>query len=358
MNASDPWLPPVELVATHSTASVQQGHPPITPVELPAPVEPREEPSSRSSASPHDAPLTGQRWDSWVQHRWLVWLIFGGVTWLAGTWLEEAVYFVLDQFQRHWVLGAVFSLLILVTLTASVMILFNEAHGFVRLRRFDGLRHQIRQMWDTRSYGQGIPLALRLRHDMSQEEWLQPAWRHYHDMAREHHDDRELLELLSRTVYVQHDQCCYRMIVQHGSTTALASTISPFVWLDSLVFLWQNLRMIRMIAQCYGLKPSWSASLFLAKEVMLGLFMAGTADLLADKVAEAVGGHAASIMLAQVGKGAANGLFTARVGLAAINRCRTLPFHPGGEPSMERLRTELFQTIKKSLEQTGTLPEP
>ncbi|HIJ84253.1 MAG: hypothetical protein HW380_631 [Magnetococcales bacterium] len=356
MNSFEPWLAPVELPAAPLNLKDKESPRPLAPVELPSlprPFHAAANPSQTSGLT-FVQPQKGKLWGRRFQEKSLTWLVFGAVTWLVGVWLEETLGFLLRQFQLHWALGTVFAVLVLTTLIAAGVLLLNEGRGFVRLRRFDGVQAAIQRLWAKRTHGQGLHLALQLRREMTQEDEVQKAWREFYDLIQDHHDDREVLELLSRTVYATLDRRCYRMIVQHGSTTAIASTISPFVWLDSLVFLWQNLRMIRTIATCYGLKPGGSASLFLAREVMVGLFMAGTADLMADKVAEAVGGHTASIVLAQVGKGIANALFTARVGLAAMNRCRAVPFHSGGEPSMDRLRLELFKTIKISVGRTDS----
>jgi len=354
VNAATPWIAPVELPATPMPQAI--GEPSLVsapPVELPAPpgVE-KKEPDllfSEQPADPH--PWQGDRLGQWLHGRTLIWFVLGGLLWLVGFWTESAYHFLWRQFQQHWLLGTIFSFLVVVTLTAAAMLILGELRGMAGLHRFDDLRSEFKRVWEGHAHGQGMALALKLHRHLAGESWLQPAWRQFHDQVQDHHDDKALLELLSRTVHAQLDHRCYPLIVQHGTTTALASTISPFVWLDSLIFLWQNLRMIRAIAACYGLShPGRMASLFLAREVMLGLLMAGTTDLVVDKVTEAVGGHAASLVLAQVGKGAANALFTARVGLAAMHRCRTLPFHPGGEPSLERVRQELFKNMKREVD--------
>ncbi|MBF0415142.1 MAG: DUF697 domain-containing protein [Magnetococcales bacterium] len=356
MTPSKNWAAPLELPVTAEPDQPKES--PVAPVELPFNPDSDQVHLEREQEIPdsHHQSHSGVRIKRLFRNRALFWLFVGGLSWLAGIWIEDIYYFLWRQFQVHWALGSIFSLLTAATILSAVVLLAGEMGGLTRLKRFDVMRHDIQDLWHGSGHGAGAKLTVRLRRGVTQEEWLEPAWRQFHHLAQSHHSDRELLELLSRTVYAQLDQRCYHLIVQRGTMTAMASTIIPFVWLDSLIFLWQNLRLIREIAQCYGLKPGWSGNLFLARDVLLGLFMAGTADLMVDKVAEAVGGHAASRVLAQLGKGAANALFTARIGMAAMNRCRTLPFHPGGEPSLERLRVKLIETIKRSLEQEGGKP--
>lgn len=356
MTPSKHWTTPLELPVAAEPDHPKE--PPVAPVELSFDPESYQENLERNQEIPDTQPhaRSGVRLERLFRNRPLFWLLFGGLSWLAGVWIEEVYYFLWHQFQVHWALGSLFALLTTATMLSAAIILVGEVGGLTRLKKFDALRTDVQNLWHGSGHGASAKLSLRLRRGVTQEAWLEPAWRNFHNLAQSHHSDRELLELLSRTVYAQLDQRCYQIIVQRGSMTAMASTIIPFVWLDSLIFLWQNLRLIREIAQCYGLKPGWSGNLFLARDVLLGMFMAGTADLMVDKVAETVGGHAASRILAQVGKGVANALFTARVGMAAMNRCRTLPFHPGGEPSLERLRVKLVETIKLSLEQDGSKP--
>ncbi|MBF0436367.1 MAG: DUF697 domain-containing protein [Magnetococcales bacterium] len=356
MTPSKNWAAPLELPVTAEPDLPKES--PVAPVELPFNPDTEQENLERNQEVPDCQHLSRSRikLERLFRNRPLFWFLVAGLSWLTGIWIEEVYYFLWQQFQVHWALGSVFSLLTAATLISAGILFVSEVWGLSRLKRFDALRNDVQCLWHGSGHGASTKLTLRLRRGVTQEEWLEPAWRQFQHLAQSHHSDRELLELLSRTVYAQLDQRCYHIIVQRGTMTAMASTIIPFVWLDSLIFLWQNLRLIREIAQCYGLKPGWSGNLFLARDVLLGLFMAGTADLMVDKVAEAVGGHAASRVLAQLGKGAANALFTARIGMAAMNRCRTLPFHPGGEPSLERLRVKLIETIKRSLEQEGSKP--
>ncbi|MBF0110075.1 MAG: DUF697 domain-containing protein [Magnetococcales bacterium] len=346
MNSDESWIAPVALtVNAPKETEVETSLLSASPVVLPISGERREDAALGHEFKIPSTPRMARGMYGWFQDRGAIGFILGGLLWLAGIFLEETYLFLWERFHQHWALGIFFFVVAGTTLVAAALLITGEIRGFSSLRRAENLRLDIQRMWERRGHGHAVGVALRLRETMVGDAECESDWKNFNNLVRSHYDDHEVLELLSRTVYGRLDARGYRLIVKHATTMAVASAMSPMIGLNGLFFLWQNLRMIRSIACCYGIHPGGMASLYLTREVLLGTFMVGTTDLVVDRVSDVVGGHAASLVLAQAGKGVANGLFTARIGLAAMNRCRLVPFHAGGEPSLERIRVELFNSL-------------
>ena len=70
--------------------------------------------------------------------------------------------------------------------------------------------------------------------------------------------------------------------------------------------------------------------------------MAPTYVLMMTRAAWTAGASLLSVVSARLGQGAVHGLLAARLGLAAVQICRPVPFVEGELPSMKQLRAELL----------------
>jgi putative membrane protein len=79
------------------------------------------------------------------------------------------------------------------------------------------------------------------------------------------------------------------------------------------------------------------------RQTLAHVLAAGVGELLSDAAIETAGASLLSVVSARLGQGAVHGLLAARLGLAAVQICRPVPFIEGELPSMKQLRTELFE---------------
>jgi len=110
--------------------------------------------------------------------------------------------------------------------------------------------------------------------------------------------------------------------------------------------LTSNLRMIRRIAEIYGGRSGTLGSWRLARAVMTHLVATGAVAVGDDLIGSVAGGGVLSKISRRFGEGVVNGALTARVGVAAMEVCRPLPFTRGKRPSVtglvKRALTGLF----------------
>ena len=132
---------------------------------------------------------------------------------------------------------------------------------------------------------------------------------------------------------------------------ALAVTaLVPLALADVVVALTANLRMIRRIAEIYGGRSGVLGAWRLTRAVMTHLVATGAVAVGDDLIGTVAGGSVLSKISRRFGEGVVNGALTARVGVAAMEVCRPLPFSRGKRPSVRRLMTTalsgLFPTGK------------
>jgi putative membrane protein len=94
------------------------------------------------------------------------------------------------------------------------------------------------------------------------------------------------------------------------------------------------LRLIRRLATLYGGRPGAIGFLRLARATIAHLAVTGGIAA-GDSVIQQILGHGVAARLsARLGEGVVNGMLTARVGIAAIEVCRPLPYIVGSPPRL------------------------
>ncbi|MEM9795055.1 MAG: TIGR01620 family protein [Pseudomonadota bacterium] len=122
------------------------------------------------------------------------------------------------------------------------------------------------------------------------------------------------------------DAAAAREVEAAARQVALVTTVVPLALADVVAALTANLRMIRRIALIYGGRGGTLGSWRLARTVLTHLAATGAVAVGDDLIHSVAGGGVLAKLSRRFGEGIVNGALTARVGLAAMEVCRPLPF--------------------------------
>ena len=92
--------------------------------------------------------------------------------------------------------------------------------------------------------------------------------------------------------------------------------------------------MIRRVAEVYGGRSGVLGSWRLTRAVLTHLVATGAVAVGDDMLEPILGGSILGKLSRRFGEGLVNGALTARVGVAAMEVCRPLPFTPRRRPSV------------------------
>ncbi|MEJ0013317.1 MAG: TIGR01620 family protein [Bauldia sp.] len=145
-------------------------------------------------------------------------------------------------------------------------------------------------------------------------------------------DGRDLIGLAETELLLPFDESARRMVLASAKRVTLVTAISPRALIDLLFVGSEILRLIRRLAVLYGGRPGTIGFLRLARETIGHLAVTGGIAAGDSLVQQIVGHGVAARLSARLGEGVINGLLTARVGIAAIEVCRPLPFVVGTPP--------------------------
>ena len=155
-------------------------------------------------------------------------------------------------------------------------------------------------------------------------------------------DGRDMLTVLERDLMVPLDAEARLLVVQAAKRVSVVTAVSPRALIDVAFVIGQSLRLIRRVAEVYGAGVGILGFWRLARTVIAHLGITGGIAMGDTLVQQLVGQGIAAKLSARLGEGVINGLMTARVGLAAIEVCRPLPFHAVQPPSLSDLAGNLF----------------
>lgn len=236
-----------------------------------------------------------------------------------------ATDFVLGLFTRHPVLGWIGLGLAGVLIAGLLALALGEAAALGRLKRVEKLQAMAGR-GDAKGLLGGLDRLYRGRVD------LEGARADLARAARDTPDAETLLSVAERQVLHPLDARAEAVVARAARDVAAATALIPLALVDVLAVLWTNLRMIRRIAEIYGGRAGWLGSWRLLKAVAVHLVATGAVAATDDMLGPLLGGGVLGKLSRRFGEAAVNAALTARVGVAAMEVCRPMPFDEAKRP--------------------------
>lgn len=150
-------------------------------------------------------------------------------------------------------------------------------------------------------------------------------------------DAPAMLAVAERIVLAPLDRAAEARAAAGARAVAASTAMIPLALVDMLSVLALNLRMIREISEIYEGRAGWLGSWRLLRAVAAHLIATGAVAATDDLLGPLVGGGVLGKVSRRFGEAAVNAALCARVGAAAIEVCRPLPFTARPRPKAREI---------------------
>lgn len=252
--------------------------------------------------------------------------------------------FVSDALARNDWIGWTATGIAAVGLTALAVIVLKEVIGLFRLARLSGLRADIQAALRDRDRSKERTSVTRFKEMMADRPDMKWGLARLAEHEADVGNPGDLLKLTERELIVPLDRSARRLILKSAKRVSMVTALSPFVWVAMVFVLVENLRLLRSLAGLYGGRPGFIGSLRLARLVASHILATGGLAMTDDLIGQFVGQDLLSRLSRRLGEGTFNGAMTARIGTAAIEVTRPLPFLEADPVRARDLLPELLRS--------------
>ena len=245
--------------------------------------------------------------------------------------------FVTNLVSQNVYLGYAVAALFAVFLLVVMMIVIKELSAFARLARIDKIQHDAEtalaaeDLSAARTVTKDLTALYRSRDDT---KWGRDRLQ---DREADMFDASALLALADRELLAPLDAAARREVEAAARQVATVTALVPLALADVVAALGANIRMIRRIAEIYGGRSGTLGSWRLTRAVMSHLVATGAVAVGDDMLEPVLGGGILAKLSRRFGEGLVNGALTARVGVAAMEVCRPLPYVTTKRPSVRSI---------------------
>jgi len=275
--------------------------------------------------------------------RWgtVFWSALGGLVVLSAGLATTAL--IEDLYARATWLGTLGAALATLATLSLLVIGIKEVAGLLRLASIEKLRARAEAAiaQDDRDAARAIVRGLTAT--LSATPQLARSRTELESHLADIIDGRDLLHIAERGLMAPLDQEASRLVARAATRVSIVTAVSPRAAVDMAFVLFAALGMIRRLATLYGGRPGMLGLIRLIRHIIAHLTVTGSLAAGDSLIQQMLGHGVAAKLSVRLGEGVLNGLLTARLGLAAIEVVRPLPFAALPKPKLSDIAGDLLR---------------
>lgn len=262
-------------------------------------------------------------------------LFFGAVGVLVslavGLWTDQLIR---DLFERAEWLGGLAAGMAAIAVLALAVVLVREFLAIARLAEVEKLQKRALDAVARDDPKAARAVVEELSAFVAAKPETAAGRRSLAELRGEIIDGGNLVRLAETEILGPLDARAKVMILEAAKRVSLVTAVSPRALVDVAYVVFEAGRLIRRLSELYGGRPGTLGFFRLARSVLAHLAVTGSIAVGDSFVQQIVGHGLAARLSAKLGEGVVNGMMTARIGIAAMETARPLPFIAGRRPGM------------------------
>lgn len=294
-------------------------------------------------ARPDDAGTTVEPRRSFISWTGLFLSAAVGLFVLAtGVWFSRFVSVALAR--EDWLGWTAWGLAIVLLFALGAMVV-TEVIGFVRLSRLRGLRKQANKAIAADDQKLERQVVQRLKRHVRTQRNQRWDFDRFREQERHMREPGALMGLADSVLLAEPDKDARAIIYQSSKRVGVVTAVVPIAFVVVLFVLFENLRMVRRLAGAYGCRPGFLGGVRLFGWIIAHIAATGVIALTDDLWGQFFGQDMLRRLSRKLGEGAFNGAMTARLGVAALDICRPLPFITAKPPRARHIFYQAFPQL-------------
>lgn len=278
---------------------------------------------------------------------------FGILVSLAvGLWADALIR---DLFAREPWLGWVGLGAAALAAATLLLILFREILALSRLASVEAMRRRGREATAQDDAKAARAVVAELTAFLAAKPETAAGRRSLALTENEIIDGAALVRLAETELLSPLDARAKTLILDASKRVSMVTAVSPRAFFDVAYVIFEGGRLVRRLAELYGGRPGTLGFFRLARSALAHLAVTGSIAAGDSVVQQLVGHGLAAKLSAKLGEGVINGMMTARIGVAAMEAARPLPFAALKRPGMGDFLSALasFAARERRVEDRG-----
>lgn len=264
-----------------------------------------------------------------------------------GLWTDALIR---DLFTRADWLGWLAVVMAALAALAFVVIVARELAGLWRLASVDRLRRDAMDAYERDDATAARAVIDKLSSTLADQPRAAAGRKLLAAQQGQIIDGRDLIRLAETEMLGPLDEQARTMIMDAAKRVSIVTAVSPRALVDVAYVIFEAARLVRGLATLYGARPGTLGFLRLSRSVLAHLAVTGSIAVGDSFVQQIVGHGLAARLSAKLGEGVVNGMMTARIGMAAMDVVRPLPFAALKRPGM----TDFVSVLTRFATASGT----
>lgn len=320
--------------------------PVLIELETPSAVTPATAPPVPDATRPEPRAMQTAIWLTTRRKSRLGQLFWGALLTLIGFIVSLSAWeFVTGLLARNPILGTISAGLFGLVLFALILIAIRELMALSRLARVDALHRAAEAALASNDLNAAKKVSAQIGQLYHDRRELGLSQKQFSERVDDIFDAEGIFGLVETEILTPLDEAARKEVEAAARSVATVTALIPLALADVIAALTQNLRMIRRIAEIYGGRGGTLGAWRLTRTVMTHLVATGAVAMGDDFVGSLAGGGALAKISRRFGEGMINGALTARVGIAAIEVCRPLPFQTNPKPRVTTILKRALQGL-------------
>jgi putative membrane protein len=255
--------------------------------------------------------------------------------------------------REDWI-GWTATALLGVAAVCATVILIRELLGLLRLGHLVAVRKDAARALSSGDLKLERATVSRLQKLFAGRRDLRWPLARLRDHEIDVRDSGDLLRLAERELLVPLDTAARQLIITSARRVSVVTAVSPIFWIAMIYVAMENLRLLKGLGGLYGGRPGGLGALRLARMVFAHVLATGGLALTDDLLGQFLGQDLLRRLSRRLGEGAFNGALTARIGTAAVEVIRPLPFREASPVRLRDLLAGIFRRTRQNRDRSST----